>query len=184
MDNLYITVCEAAKLLGVTERMIRFNISQKRYTTKVIPSKGRGGKQYLIALDSLPEEAQERYKEQQSIPAPIEIFSEEIMKKYSIEQRNKAIFKFNVIKEHCSSDLNAKAFTKKYTEEHGKLFTYRMLNYWEEKYAESGIVGLIDKRGNAKGYFTALLRQNKVTFFKAISGYGISLISNVYTKSS
>jgi len=132
MDNLYITVREAAKLLGVTERTIQFNISQKRYTTKVIPGKSRSGKQYLIALDRLPEEAQERYKEQQNAPAPLKIFSEEVMKRYSIEQREKAVQKYNILVEWERSGLNGQNFVKKYSEEHSDKLTYRMLKFWEE----------------------------------------------------
>ena len=147
MNNLYITIFEAAKLLGVTERSIHYDISQKRYTTKAIPGKGRGGKQYLIALDSLPKEAQERYKEQQSVPAPLKIFSEEVMKRYSMEQREKAVEKYNILVEWERSGLNGQKFVKKYCEEHPEKLTYRMLKFWEDKYNKSGIVGLIDKRG-------------------------------------
>lgn len=147
MDNLYITICEAAKLLGVTERTIHFNISQKHYTTKAIPSKGRGGKRYLIALDSLPKEAQERYKEKQITPTPLKIFSEEVMKRYSMEQREKAVERYNILVEWERSGLNGQKFVKKYCEEHSDKLTYRMLKFWEDKYNKSGIVGLIDKRG-------------------------------------
>lgn len=147
MDNLYITICEAAKLLGVTERTIHFNISQKHYTTKAIPSKGRGGKRYLIALDSLPKEAQERYKEKQITPTPLKIFSEEVMKRYSMGQREKAVERYNIFVEWERSGLNGQKFVKKYCEEHSDKLTYRMLKFWEDKYNKSGIVGLIDKRG-------------------------------------
>lgn len=151
MGKNHITVKEAARLLCVTERTIQLCINDGKYSTKLIPGKGRGGIQYLIALDSLPEEAQEKYKAQNCTPAPLNIFSQEIMEKYSIEKREKAIERFNIIIEFERSGLSGKAFVKKYNEEHSDKLSYRKLEYWITKYNESGIIGLIDKRGNKEG---------------------------------
>lgn len=151
MDKLYITVKETADLLDITERAVRLCVERGKYSTKLIPGKGRGGIQYLIALDSLPEEAQERYKTQNSTPAPLNIFSQEIMEKYSIDKREKAIERFNIIVEFERSGLSGRAFVRKYNEEHSTKLTYRKLEYWIEKCEKSGIVGLIDKRGNEAG---------------------------------
>lgn len=147
MDKIYLTVKDTAILLNITERAVRLNVEHGKYEIKLIPGKGRGGKQYLIALDSLPEEAQERYKEQQCTPAPMNIFSEDVMKRYSIEQRDKAIERFNIIVEFKQSGLSGQAFIRKYNEEHSEKLSYRKLNYWEDKYNKFGIIGLIDKRG-------------------------------------
>lgn len=147
MDRIYITVDEAASITGLKENSLLRNIQRGKYDTKAIPGKGRGGKQYLIALDSLPKEAQERYKEKQIPPAPLKIFSEEVMKRYSMEQREKAVERYNILVEWERSGLNGQKFVKKYSEEHSDKLTYRMLKFWEDKYNQSGIVGLIDKRG-------------------------------------
>lgn len=151
MNKIYITPNEAALITGLKENSILKNIQRGKYSTKLIPGKGRGGIQYLIALDSLPEEAQERYKTQNSTPAPLNIFSQEIMEKYSIDKREKAIERFNIIVEFERSGLSGRAFVKKYNEEHSTKLTYRKLEYWIEKCEKSGIVGLIDKRGNEAG---------------------------------
>lgn len=129
MGKTYITVKEAACLLCVTERTIQLCINDGKYSTKLIPGKGRGGIQYLIALDSLPEEAQECYKAQNSTPAPLNIFSQEIMEKYSIDKREKAIERFNIIVEFERSVLSGRAFVRKYNEEHSTKLTYRKLEY-------------------------------------------------------
>ena len=147
MERVYITVKETAAIMNIEENSVQKSIQRGKYEIMVIPGKGRGGKQYLIALDSLPEEAQERYRNQERIPDPIEIFSEEMMQKYTIEQRNKALYKFNVICGHLRSGLNMQTFVKEHSEDFGKPFTYRQLNYWETQYKEYGIEGLIDKRG-------------------------------------
>ena len=97
MDRVYITVDETAELTGLKENSVFYNIKRGKYETVTIP--GRGGKQYLIALDSLPKEAQERYKKQQSTPAPLKIFSEEVMKRYYMEQREKVVERYNILVE-------------------------------------------------------------------------------------
>lgn len=165
MSKTYITVKEISDLLGITERAVRLGIERGKYSTKVIPGKGRGGIQYLIALDSLPEEAQERYKAQKNKPAPVNIFSEEIMKKYSMDKREKAIERFNILIEFERSKLSGKAFVRKYNEEHSEKVSYRKLEYWKSKYDESGIVGLIDKRGNEAGNSYCMLPEVWEVFY-------------------
>lgn len=147
MDRIYITPNEASFLTGLKENSILRNIQRGKYETIFIPGKGRGGKQYLIALDSLPSKAQERYKAQNSLPAPTEIFSEDVMRKYSISKREKAIERFNILIEFERSGLSGVAFVKKYNEEHSEKIEYKRLAYWRDKYNENGIIGLIDKRG-------------------------------------
>lgn len=145
MSKTYITVKEISDLLGITERAVRLGIERGKYSTKLITGKGRGGIQYLIDLDSLLEEAQKRYKSQNSTPAPLNIFSQDIMEKYSIDKREKAIEKFNIIVEFERSGLSGRAFVRKYNEEHSAKLTYRKLKYWIKKYDEDGIIGLIVK---------------------------------------
>lgn len=146
MEKKFITIQEAASLLSISERAIQIRVNRKQLEAQSIPSKGRGGKQYLIALDSLPEEAQERYKAQNSIAAPMEIFSEEVVRTYTEEKRNKALWKFNILAEYAHSELSGQEFVSLYNSEHSEKITYRMLAYWSDKYRSEGIVGLIDKR--------------------------------------
>lgn len=148
LEGLYLTVSEVARLLDLSERTVQLYANNNQYTTKVIPGKGRGGKQYLIALDSLPEEAQERYKEQRRIPAPTVIFSEDVMRKYSIEQREKALQRFNILVMYKNSGKCGTAFVEQYNEKNADKISYRKLAYWNDKYDKEGIVGLIDKRNS------------------------------------
>lgn len=146
MDRIFISVCDAAALLNVTERCIQSRIQRKKYEFKLIPGKSRGGIQYLIALDSLPQDAQERYYKQSEKPAPINIFSEEALKKYTDDQRNEAIRKYNILLELERTDLSIKDFITKFNSEHTEKISYRKLEYWAMKCNSQGITGLIDQR--------------------------------------
>jgi transposase InsO family protein len=148
LEELYLTVKEVSDLLDVSERTVQMKAKSSRYLTKVIPGTGNGGKQYLISLSSLPQEAQERYKEQQKIPAPIDIFSEDVMRTYSIEQREKALQRFNILVMYKNSGKCGTAFVEQYNEKNANKISYRKLAYWNDKYDKDGIVGLIDKRNS------------------------------------
>ncbi len=53
-----------ATLLGVSLRSVQRDIKTGKYTTRQVS--GRGGKRYEIALSSLPQSAQDKYKNQQA----------------------------------------------------------------------------------------------------------------------
>ncbi len=63
--STWLTVQEAASLSGVTESAIKKAVKQNRYEHCHVDGVGRGGKQLRIALESLPEEAQARYRGEQ-----------------------------------------------------------------------------------------------------------------------
>lgn len=149
MERLFITVREAASITGLAEGTIQKYVQRGKYDIMPIPGKGRGGKQLLIALDSLPEEAQENYLNR-GFTDPLELFTEDMMQKYTIEQRNEAIFRYNVLKEYYCSRMDMKAFANKNADRFGKHFSYRQLWSWKEKFAKQGIEGLIDQRGKGR----------------------------------
>jgi len=62
---MWISVREASKLSGYTERAIRVKAQNGEYRFQYIPSSaGRGGKKMQILLESLPEQAQRAYYNQ------------------------------------------------------------------------------------------------------------------------
>ena len=62
---MWISVKEASKLSGYTERAIRVKAKNGEYKFRYIPSSaGRGGKKMQILLESLPEQAQRAYYNQ------------------------------------------------------------------------------------------------------------------------
>lgn len=61
--SVFLSVSEVANLLGVSKQAIQKNCKADKYTARQVPSKGgKGGVKYEIALNSLPKEAQDRYK--------------------------------------------------------------------------------------------------------------------------
>ncbi len=60
--EIWISVREGGNLLGITERAVKKNCKNGKYTTKMI--RANGGWQYRILLSSLPVEAQIRYWQQ------------------------------------------------------------------------------------------------------------------------
>lgn len=67
----WLSVREAAQALHVTERAVQLGAQQNKYETRHVNGKGRGGKQLRIALESLPESAQARYRGE--VPPPEDI---------------------------------------------------------------------------------------------------------------
>ena len=61
-SSVWISVHEAGNLLGVTSRAVKKACKAGKYVTRLVP--GNGGMQYQIALSSLPETAQLRYRKE------------------------------------------------------------------------------------------------------------------------
>ncbi|MCM1316038.1 MAG: helix-turn-helix domain-containing protein [Alistipes senegalensis] len=53
-----LTVKEVSKLLNISERAVQKAVSAGKYKSIIINGVGRGGKQLLISLESLPQEIQ------------------------------------------------------------------------------------------------------------------------------
>ena len=68
-DEVWLSILEASDLLNISLRAVQKNCKLKKYKTKLIS--GRGGKRYQIALSSLPEHIQEKYRTQNSLPPPV-----------------------------------------------------------------------------------------------------------------
>ena len=80
-----LTVKEAAQALLLTERAVRLAAKQNRLEYRYVKGIGRGGRQLLIALESLPQEAQDRYNQVEREPAPV--------LQYTGKQREEADYK-------------------------------------------------------------------------------------------
>ena len=67
----WLTVPDVATLCRVTDSAVKKAVQQNRYQYRYVNGKGRGGKQLRIALESLPESAQARYRRE--VPPPVDI---------------------------------------------------------------------------------------------------------------
>lgn len=98
----WLTVKEAAQVLSVTERAIQLAVQQNKYQHRYVNGKGRGGKQLRIALESLPEGAQARYRGE--VPPPVDILQ------FTGKQRDEANAKAWVVEQYQREGLSPDDF--------------------------------------------------------------------------
>ncbi len=158
----WITCEETSKLIGITPRAIRK--SKDKYLYRYISGKGRGGKVLQIALESLPQEAQDRYNN--TIPEEEKLVTDEFYS-YTGEQRKLADKKAEAVCEFQNTGLSAEAFVKLHNEQKSFKITANQLYDWQKRFKKGGFAALVDKRGlhnkgedtipdNAWNYFNSL----------------------------
>ena len=137
---MWLTVKETASLLSVSERSVQKNALNNKYTCRYIDGTGRGGKQLQILLESLPQEAQDRYNN----PGTEE---ELLSDKFSMTQIQEADYKAKVVQNFKASGLSAEKFLEQFNSENDENLTLRQLYYWQERLTEGGTQALVDSRG-------------------------------------
>ncbi len=153
MNEQWITVKEASLCLQITERhVVRLSVEHQTIISKYIKGKGRGGKQLRILLDSLPQEAQDRYNGIALKPAQDERY--DIYRTLTDEQRKRldekvfAVTMYKNFKNQYHQKDCRKAFLKSFKEEYESIDVNEYsLKYWVSKYDTDGIGGLTDNRG-------------------------------------
>lgn len=146
----WLTVKRVSELLDTTPRSVQKNIQNNIYESRHVRGKGRGGIQYEVALESLPQKAQDKYFKQQTEEyKPI--------MDYTQKQREEAEQKVEIVLLYQKSKLSPDEFVKKYNNENtDNQITTGQLFRWQRKFKESkDIVDLIDTRGGKrKGQFS------------------------------
>ena len=141
---MWLTVKETASLLSVSERSIQKNALKGKYICKYINGiGGKNGKVLQILLESLPQEAQDKYNGTENESEESEL----LIEKYSLTQIREAEYKASVVLEFQQSKLSAEKFIKKFNIENGEDFSARQLYKWQEKFTEGGTQALVDGRG-------------------------------------
>lgn len=148
----WVSAKEIANVLGVATTTIERRAERGIYKYVYETGRGRGGRQLRIALESLPQEAQDKYNGVQ--------LSEEQDKPMSAyfhmtdAQRETAAFKHLAVaayKEFKLEYLGADkmvAFLQRFNADHPeKPITRRQLNHWEKLFDRDGVEGLVDRRG-------------------------------------
>ncbi len=139
----WLSIADVSDLLGLTKRMIQLNTQNGLYEFRQIKGKGRGGKQIQILLDSLPQEAQERYYNKTKEYAPI--------LHYTTKQRQEADFKARIVKEYQRSFMKPDEFIEKFNSENDTniVLTRNKLFNWQKalKQSNGDTASLIDHRG-------------------------------------
>ena len=135
-----LTTKEVAELLNISERTVRKNCLSGKYKYHYENGIGRGGKQLLISLESLPQEAQDRYN-------GIEKEPELLIERYSLTQIKEAEYKASIVLDFQCSGMSAEKFIQDFNARNGENFTNKQLYKWQKKYKDGGIESLIDTRG-------------------------------------
>jgi len=135
----WLTVKQVSELLDIGARAVRK--AKSKYEYRHVDGVGRGGKQLQIALESLPQAAQDRYhgkeREQQDILH------------YTGKQRDEANEKAWIVVQYHQSGLSPDKFVEKFNAENPPedAITKSKLFRWQREYKRNGVAGLIDQRG-------------------------------------
>ena len=140
MNKHWITVKEVSEILNISERAVRKNCFSEKYQYHYENGIGRGGKQLLISLESLPQEAQDRYNGMEKEP-------ELLIERYSLTQIKEAEYKASIVLDFQRSGTSAEKFIQDFNQKNNEYFTIRQLYHWQKKYKDGGIEALIDTRG-------------------------------------
>lgn len=136
-----LTVKEVSEILNISERAVRKNCLSGKYDCIYVNGRGgNSGKNILISLESLPQEAQDRYN-------GIEKEPELLIERYSLTQIKEAEYKASIVLDFQRSGVSAEKFIQDFNARNGENFTTRQLYYWQKKYNSNGIESLIDDRG-------------------------------------
>ena len=139
----WLKVKEAAELLEMTERGVRKSATQlNKYEYRHVEGKGRGGIQIEIALESLPQEAQNKYNHVQE-----EVAYKEVTQ-FTGKQREEANFKALIVEQYKRSQLSPDDFVKDFNDRNpDSVITKSQLFRWQRKYKSGDVADLIDMRG-------------------------------------
>lgn len=137
-----LTVKEVSELLNISERAVQKAVSAGKYKSVTINGVGRGGKQLLISLESLPQEAQDRYNGVNVGQEP-----ELLIERYSLTQIKEAEYKASIVLDFQRSGVSADKFLQNFNQTNNECVTTGQLYLWQKKYKKGGIESLIDTRG-------------------------------------
>lgn len=138
----WLKVKEVAEILGVTERTIQNSVQKNKYKYRHVRGKGRGGAQIEIALESLPQEAQDKYNHVQD-----EVIYKEITQ-FTGKQREEANLKALIVEQYKRSQLSPDDFVNDFNERNpDSIITKSQLFRWQRKYKSGDVADLIDMRG-------------------------------------
>ena len=136
-----LTVKEVSEILNISERAVRKNCLSGKYDCVYVNGRGgNSGKNILISLESLPQEAQDRYNGVEKEP-------ELLIERYSLTQIKEAEYKASIVLDFQRSGTSAEKFIQDFNARNGENFTNKQLYKWQKKYKDGGIEALIDTRG-------------------------------------
>lgn len=147
-----ITTQKAAEILNVSDRTIERRALGGTYKYVYETGRGRGGRQMKIALESLPQDVQDKYNgvqpsEEQDKPMSAYFHMTDAQRE-TVAFKHLAVAAYKEFKlEYPGSDKMV-AFLDRFNADHPeKPITRRQLNHWEKLFDRDGVEGLVDRRG-------------------------------------
>ena len=139
---LWINIDKAAQLLNISCRGLRKR--KEHYTYRYIVGRGYAGKKIEIALESLPQYAQDKYLGNES--DKVNYF----LSTYTGKQQEEANFKMRIVQLYIYSGLLPAAFVEDFNNNNpDDTISISQLYRWHKKLKESGfdVCSLVDTRG-------------------------------------
>jgi hypothetical protein len=168
-----LSIKETSILLSITTRAVRERLYNGCFGKEeegffYINGRGKAGKVIKIALESLPAEAQARYRGEQ------EEKDRSILLKIPKTKRDPAYHKEYVLQQYYEFAANypnsdyLEAFLKYHNEElyPEQQITRRQLTSWNKAYKEKGIAGIIDGRGGSNKGKSSISEKAQNLFLK------------------
>lgn len=161
----WLTVQKAALICGVTDSAIKKAVQCNKYESCYVEGRGRGGRQLRVSLESLPNEAQARYRGEQAEK------STDILLSLTDAQRDVVFSKLSAVEEYQDFKRTypkadkLQAFLTQHNENFpDKPLTKRQLNHWERLFNRDGIAGLVDRRGGYNKGQSSIREDEKKVF--------------------
>ena len=147
-----ISVPDLASALNVNTTTIERRAERGIYKYEYKEGRGRGGRKMFIALESLPQEAQDRYNgvtsEKDSSTGSSPYLHMTDAQRELTAAKHMAVIGYKEFKDEYSGLDKMQAYLAKYNAEHpNKPITRRQLNHWETLYDREGAAGLLDRAG-------------------------------------
>ena len=143
LQETWLDIKTVAQLENRSERSVSRDVLKGKYGngSRCVNGKGRGGNHYEIALESLPESLQARYRGEEK--------KQEDVLTFTGKQREEANDKAWIVAQYNQSGLSSDEFIDKFNSDNPPedAITKSKLFRWQQKYKRDEVYGLIDRRG-------------------------------------
>lgn len=139
---IWINVNQVSELLSITDRAVRKQAYNGIFKYCYITGRGKGGKVLQIALESLPQSAQDKYN---GIDKPLD--QSNYISDFTGTQRAAAEKKCRIVRMFQSSGISGKRFIEDYNAENSDTISLNQLYDWQKRLKKGGLPALVDTRG-------------------------------------
>jgi len=120
---IWLTVKEVSELMNISISGVKKAVYSNRFTYHYEDGVGRGGKQLLISLESLPQETQDRYNGKNVEKEP-----ELLIERYALTQIKEAEYEASIVLDFQRSGVSADKFIQDFNRKNNR--PVRKLQKW------------------------------------------------------